>query len=241
MKSVYLSIIIPAYNEARRLPVTLIDIDKRIREMNLESYEILVVDDGSKDKTVEIVKRFMPIMSNLKLIEGEKNCGKGAVVKKGMLEAHGAIRLFMDADNSTTIDQFLTMRPYFEEGAQVVIGSRDIKGAKLDPPQPFYKRVLGNMGNLFIQALVLPGIWDTQCGFKAFTAKAAEDIFLAARVERWAFDIEALALAKKMGYEIREIPVHWVNDLRSRVKLLAYLQVLFETVLIWWRIKKSKK
>ena len=86
------------------------------------------------------------------------------------------------------------------------------------------------MGNLFIQALVLPGIWDTQCGFKAFTAKAAEEIFSQTKVDRWAFDIEALVLAKKMGYEIKEIPVHWVNDLRSRVKLSAYMQVLLETV-----------
>ncbi|OGZ03453.1 MAG: hypothetical protein A2390_00800 [Candidatus Liptonbacteria bacterium RIFOXYB1_FULL_36_10] len=239
MKNVYLSIIIPAYNEAKRLPLTLIDIDKKVREMDLESYEILVVDDGSKDETVEVTKRFLPIISNLKILESEKNHGKGAVVRKGMLEAHGAIRIFMDADNSTTIDQFLTMRPYFEEGAQVVIGSRDVKGAKLDPPQPFYKRILGNMGNLFIQALVLPGIWDTQCGFKAFTAKAAEEIFSQTKVDRWAFDIEALVLAKKMGYEIKEIPVHWVNDLRSRVKLSAYMQVLLETVSIWWRIKRK--
>ena len=239
MKNVYLSIIIPAYNEAKRLPLTLIDIDKKVREMDLESYEILVVDDGSKDETVEVTKRFLPIISNLKILESEKNHGKGAVVRKGMLEARGAIRIFMDADNSTTIDQFLTMRPYFEEGAQVVIGSRDVKGAKLDPPQPFYKRILGNMGNLFIQALVLPGIWDTQCGFKAFTAKAAEEIFSQTKVDRWAFDIEALVLAKKMGYEIKEIPVHWVNDLRSRVKLSAYMQVLLETVSIWWRIKRK--
>ncbi len=239
MKNVYLSIIIPAYNEAKRLPLTLIDIDKKVREMDLESYEILVVDDGSKDETVEVTKRFLPIISNLKILESEKNHGKGAVVRKGMLEAHGAIRIFMDADNSTTIDQFLTMRPYFEEGAQVVIGSRDVKGAKLAPPQPFYKRILGNMGNLFIQALVLPGIWDTQCGFKAFTAKAAEEIFSQTKVDRWAFDVEALVLAKKMGYEIKEIPVHWVNDLRSRVKLSAYMQVLLETVSIWWRIKRK--
>jgi len=239
MKNVYLSIIIPAYNEAKRLPLTLIDIDKKVREMDLESYEILVVDDGSKDETVEVTKRFLPIISNLKILESEKNHGKGAVVRKGILEAHGAIRIFMDADNSTTIDQFLTMRPYFEEGAQVVIGSRDVKGAKLDPPQPFYKRILGNMGNLFIQALVLPGIWDTQCGFKAFTAKAAEEIFSQTKVDRWAFDVEALVLAKKMGYEIKEIPVHWVNDLRSRVKLSAYMQVLLETVSIWWRIKRK--
>jgi len=236
---IYLSVIIPAYNEAERLPITLIDVDKKLQEMDLPSYEILVVDDGSTDGTAAIGERFKSIIAGLKVVGGEENRGKGYSVRQGMLAAQGEVRIFTDADNSTTIDQFVKMQPYFADGAQVVIGSRAIAGAELDPPQPFYKGIMGKLGNLFIQAVVLPGVWDTQCGFKAFTAAAAEDIFRRARVNRWAFDIEALALTKKLGYEMREIPVRWVNDTRSHVKMSSYLQVLVETVKIAMRLKEG--
>lgn len=231
----YLSIIIPAYNEAKRLPLTLVDIDKHLRTSEF-SYEILVVNDGSKDATAEIVERFTHVMENLRLIN-QKNTGKGGAVKHGMLEAKGEIRLFMDADNSTSIDQFAKMIPYFKEGYDVVIGSRDIKGAKLMPPQPWYKRILGNAGNLFIQALLLRGIWDTQCGFKAFTAEATDKIFPLMKISHWGFDVEILTLAKKFGYKIKEIPVVWVNNPFSKVNAFAYVQVLMEVIKIkWWII-----
>ncbi|MEK7163070.1 MAG: dolichyl-phosphate beta-glucosyltransferase [Patescibacteria group bacterium] len=241
----YLSIIIPAYNEAKRLPLTLVDIDKHLREMKFPSasieqtYEIIVVDNNSTDATSEIVERFSHLIKNLKLIKCNV-AGKGATVKKGMLEAKGNIRIFMDADNSTSIDQFSKTIPYFNEGYDVVIGSRDIEGAKLIPPQPWHKRTAGNLGNLFIQFMLLPGIWDTQCGFKAFTEEAAEKIFPLIKISRWGFDVEVLALAKKMNYKIKEIPVVWVNNPFSNVSALAYLQVLWEVVKIkWWIITKK--
>jgi dolichyl-phosphate beta-glucosyltransferase len=237
----YLSVIIPAYNEAKRLPLTLIDIDKHLSKVDY-FYEIIVVDDGSKDATKEIVKRFSHLIKNLKLIDNKENHGKGWVVKQGMLEAKGEIRLFMDADNSTSIDQFSKMIPYFKEGYDVVIGSRDIEGAKMVPPQPWYKRLAGDIGNLIIQALLLPGIWDTQCGFKAFTEEAALKIFPLMKINRWAFDVEALALAKKFGYKIKEIPVVWVNSPFSKVKALDYFRVLWEVLKIkyWIIIDKYK-
>lgn len=234
----YLSVIIPAYNEAKRLPLTLVDIDKHLKNTDF-SYEIIVVDNNSTDATSEIVKRFSHLIENLKLIE----CpipGKGVAVKKGMLEADGKIRLFMDADNSTSIDQFNKMIPYFNEGFQIVIGSRDIEGAKLTPPQPWHKRIAGNLGNLFIQFMLLPGIWDTQCGFKAFTEEAAEKIFPLIKIGRWGFDVEILALAKKFGCKIKEIPVVWVNNPFSRVKASAYIQVLLEVIKIKWWIMNNK-
>lgn len=239
----FLSVIIPAYNEAKRLPLTLIDIDKHLKKVDF-SYEILIVNDGSADETVEVVERFLHIMENLKLIN-QKNTGKGGAVKHGMLEAKGQIRLFMDADNSTAIDQFNKMIPYFsakdgKEGYGVVIGSRDVKGAQLVPPQPWYKRLGGNVGNLIIQALLLPGIWDTQCGFKAFTAEATEKIFPLIKINRWGFDVEILSLAKKFGYKIKEIPVVWVNNPISKVKASAYLQVLWEVVKIRWWLTTGK-
>ncbi len=234
----YLSVIIPAYNETKRLPLTLIDIDKHLKNSDF-AYEIIVVDNNSTDATAEVVKRFSHLIKNLRLIESPK--GKGIAVKYGMLEAKGEIRLFTDADNSTSIDQFNKMIPYFTEGYDVVIGSRDIPGAKLVPAQPWYKRLGGNLGNLVIQFLLLPGMWDTQCGFKAFTESAAEKIFRVIKISRWGFDVEVLSLAKKFGYKTKGIPVVWVNDPFSGVKLTTYFQFLMEVFKIkWWMMNFDK-
>lgn len=233
MAKPYLSVIIPAYNEARRIPKTLVDIDGRLSSETY-GYEIIVVNDGSTDNTAEVIKNFLPSIKNLKFIDNQENKGKGAVVRQGMLEANGNVRLFTDADNSTTIEQFNGMIPYLKDFG-VVIGSRSVSGAKLDPPQPLYRQIPGKIGNFIIQLLVLPGIWDTQCGFKAFTEEAALKIFPIAKIDRWGFDIEALALAKYFGFSIKELPVHWINDIFSHVKASAYLQVLVETLKIrWW-------
>jgi glycosyltransferase involved in cell wall biosynthesis len=236
MEKVYLSVIIPAYNEEKRISNTLLDIDHYLSKQDY-SYEIIVVSDGSKDKTCQIVKKFTDLIKNLRLIDNKENHGKGWVVRQGMLEAQGEIRLFMDADNATTIDHFEKMIPFFEQGYQVVIGSRDKKdaaGAKQAVPQSFLKRQLGNMGNILIQLLAVSGIWDTQCGFKAFQAKAAQDIFSRSQIDRWGFDIEALALARKLGYRIGIIPVNWVNDPDSRVSWRGYLNTFRELFKIKW-------
>ena len=239
----YLSVIIPAYNEAKRLPLTLVDIDKHLSEIGFP-YEIVVVNDGSKDQTAEIVRRFSHLMKNLRLIDNKENHGKGWVVRQGMLESEGAVRIFTDADNSTSIDQFSKMLPYLpspsgEEGKfDIVVGSRDIPGAKLIPPQPWYKRIAGNAGNIIIQILLLPKMWDTQCGFKAFTAESAQKIFSISKIDKWAFDVEALSLAKEMGYKVKEIPVVWVNNPFSKVKLSSYVKFLWEVVKIkWWLVR----
>lgn len=241
----YLSVIIPAYNESKRLPLTLIDIDKYLSGADF-SYEIIVVNDGSKDSTAEVVRRFSHLIKNLRLLNNAENHGKGWVVRQAMLDAKGDVRIFMDADNSTTIDQFSKMTPYLpapsgEKGKYgVVIGSRDIPGAELIPPQPWYKRIAGNMGNIVIQILLLPGMWDTQCGFKAFTAEAAEKIFPICKIDKWALDVEILSLAKKMGYKIKEIPVTWVNNPFSKVKLSGYFKFLIEVFKIKWWLTRGK-
>lgn len=253
MAKPYLSIIIPAYNEAERIPKTLLDMDRRLSGAAYP-YEIIVVDDGSKDNTAEVVTGMAKMVKNLKLIGNAVNKGKGGAVKQGMLAASGDVRIFTDADNSTSIDQFEKMMPYFLAGDasfpgkfpgiapfgtekyDVVIGSRAAKGAVLDPAEPWYRQIPGKVGNLIIQILLLPGLWDTQCGFKAFTEAAAIRIFGASRITGWGFDVETLSLAKKMGYRIKEIPVHWVNDTRSRVNASAYIKVLAETLIIRWRL-----
>jgi dolichyl-phosphate beta-glucosyltransferase len=235
MAQPYLSIIIPAYNEAERIPKTLLDMDKRLSTVDY-SYELLVVNDGSTDATAKVVKNMTKLIRNLKLIDMKDNGGKGGTVRQGMLLASGKIRLFTDADNSTSIDQFEKMLPYFKEGYDIVIGSRTAQGAQLDPPEVWYRQTPGKLGNLIIQVVLgLWGIWDTQCGFKAFTDESAEQVFKISRITGWGFDAEVLALGRKIGFKIKEIPVHWVNDTRSHVKMSTYLKVLLETAKIrWW-------
>lgn len=239
MSKPFLSVIIPAYNESKRLPLTLIDIDRRLSERDYE-YEIIVVSDGSRDETADITERLSHVIKNLRVIANKENHGKGWVVRQGMLAAKGNWRLFTDADNSTSIEQFDKMVPYFKEGYGVVIGSRGIKGAELHPPQQWYKQILGKMGNLFIQILVLWGIRDTQCGFKCFSEEVTEKVFPLMKIDRWGFDVEALVLAKEMGFRIKEIPVRWVNDFRSKVSMGAYISTLLEVVKIrWWLWRKQ--
>jgi len=232
----YLSVIVPCYNEEKTISATLLAIDQYLQKQDF-SYEVLAVSDGSKDKTAQIVEDFKKNLPNLKLINNELNHGKGWVVRQGMLKAQGQIRLFMDADNATTIDHFDKMKPYFDSGADVVIGTRDskdAKGAKQAVAQPWLKRQLGNAGNILIQILAVWGIWDTQCGFKAFSTRAAEAIFSKTKIDRWGFDIEALALAKKLKYKISIVPVYWINNPNSRVNLKAYLMTFKELFKVWW-------
>ena len=135
------------------------------------------------------------------------------------------------------------MWPYFKEGYQIVIGSRDkkdVKGARQAVPQPFLKRQLGNLGNLLIQIVAVSGIWDTQCGFKTFTAKAAKDIFSRCLINRWGFDIEALALARRLDYKIAIIPVNWINNPDSRVSWKGYLRTFVELFKIKWNLMTDK-
>src|SRR3989344_7404293 len=239
---IYLSVIIPAYNEAERLPKTL----RRFQEyfaVQAYSYEILVVNDGSRDDTGVFAKKMMGEIKNLRLIDRGRNMGKGYSVREGMLAAYGKIRLFADADNATDISHFDKMRAFFDSGYDVVICSRDSKdatGAKQAVAQAWWKRMLGNMGNLYIQWMAVPGIWDTQCGFKAFRDYAAEKIFSAAQTNRWAFDVEALALARKLNYKIGIVPANWVNDPRTTVRFSGYLSTLWEVFKISRNIKKGK-
>jgi len=226
-----LSIIIPAYNEAKRLPLTLVDMKKHLDHADFP-YEVIVVDNGSKDSTIDIVLRFEHLWNELRLVECKPK-GKGAAVQKGMAEAKGALRVFVDADNSISIDQVIDAMQYEDKGYDVVIGSRDIEGAKRD--QPLLRKLPGKMGNWFIQLMVLPGLKDTQCPLKIFSERAAEDIFPLIKVKHWGFDVEILALANKMGYKIKEVPANFINDPNSRIKLSSYIEVLWEVCKVrWW-------
>jgi glycosyltransferase involved in cell wall biosynthesis len=241
MAKPYLSVIIPAYNEAERITNTLFDIDKYLSQVEY-SYEIIVVNDASKDNTAVVVDKLIPVIKNLRLIDNTENKGKGGVVAQGMLNAKGNIRLFMDADNSTEIEDFAKLQPFFKDGYKIVIGSRAISGASVELHQPLFRRILGKTGNLFIRIMAVPGVKDTQCGFKAFTEDAADKIFSRLTITRWGFDVEVLAIAKLLGFRIKEVGITWVNDTRSHVSASGYLHVLLEVVKIrfnlWRKIYK---
>lgn len=229
----HLSVIIPAYNEEKRLSETLRSINDYLSQRSYQ-YEILVVDNGSTDRTPQIVKDFAKRIKELKLVEGSSERGKGFAVRKGMLAAKGNFRVFTDADNSTTIDQVEKMWPEFEKGYDIVIGSRDIKGAVLDPPQPWIRSVILGDGFRFYRKIVV-GLWeieDTQCGFKGFTKKAAEEVFPKCSIDDFAFDPEVLVIARKHGYKIKEVPVYWKNDLKSKVRLKSIFDMALDLIKI---------
>ncbi len=239
MQSVYLSIIIPAYNEEERIGKILRRVDAYLKEQVFTA-EIVVVIDGAKDNTARVASDLQAEIVNLRVIDRKENRGKGYTVREGILAAMGEIRLFSDADNSTDISHFDKMKSLFQQNYDIVICSRDKKdaaGATQAVPQSFFKRQLGNMGNLFIQLFAVRGIWDTQCGFKAFRAKAVEQIFSRAKIDRWGFDVEVLALARKFNYRVGIVPAYWINDPKSHVKLSDYVQVLLETLKIWWWLR----
>jgi dolichyl-phosphate beta-glucosyltransferase len=230
-----LSIIIPVYNEEKRIGKTLDEISAYLVGQNYD-YEILVADGGSKDGTKEIVRGKSDTIKNLKLIETQAR-GKGGAVKAGMLAAQGDFRVFTDADNSTPVSQIEKMWPEIEKGFGVVIGSRDVKGAVLDPPQPKFRQFLGDVFKLY-RKIVL-GLWlieDTQCGFKGFTKEATQAVFPKSRIERFAFDPEILILAQRAGYKIKEIPVLWKNDLASTVKSSSIVEMAFDLLKIKWNL-----
>lgn len=235
----YLSWIIPCYNEEKRIKRTLHEVDAYLRSRNFPGgYEIIVSNSASKDRTKDIVQGLMSSIPNLKIINLE-NKGKGYAVKQGMLMAKGDIRLFSDADNSTAPEYFDAMRPLFDRGYDIVISSRDPKdapGASRDIKEQRYRELLGTLGNLVIQIFGVWGVWDTQNGFKALTAKAAGRIFLQSKMYGFSFDIELLALAKKFGYRIGIIPIRWKFDPDSTVTLKAYIQVFVDVFKIRWNL-----
>jgi glycosyltransferase involved in cell wall biosynthesis len=231
----YLSVVIPAYNEAKRIGPTLEAVGNWLSKQTFDS-EVVVVDNRSKDETADVVRSFMGRFPFIRLI-AEQRGGKGYAVQAGMLAATGQIRLFMDADNSTTVDHFEKMRPSLEKGYDVVIGSLAVPGAVVvqGGGEPLWRVVMGKLGNLWIQTFAVPGIWDTQRGFKVFSAKAAADIFPRLTIFGWGFDVEVLAVARTRGYKTAEVPITWNNGPDSRVNVWAYPKTLLDTLKVSWR------
>jgi dolichyl-phosphate beta-glucosyltransferase len=235
---VRLSVVIPAYNEELRLPKTL---RNSIAYLESQPYisEIIVVNDGSTDETERIVREQTPGPVSLRLLSHSDgaNHGKGASVRLGMMEARGSYRLFMDADNSTTLDQVDRFWPFFNRGFDVVIGSRALEDSVIGTHQSKLKEIAGRFGNLVIQKLAVPGIFDTQAGFKMVTAEKARIIFPRITVDRWGYDIEMLVIAQLHGCRIAEVPITWINAAGSKVTIRSYFNVLAEV----WKIRKNLK
>lgn len=233
--SKHLSVIIPAYNEENRIKGTLEAVYNYFLRQDY-SWEVIVISDGSRDRTVEVVSEFISNKPEINLIANTKNHGKGYVVRQGMLEAQGDFRLFTDADNSTSIEQIEKIWPYLiEKEYDVIIGSIEVLGAQINEQAQWYRRVLGKYSKYIIR--VMAGLWsihDTQRGFKLFSAAAARNIFSRTKIDRFGFDIEVLALAKKMSYKIKEVPVIWNNPGDSKVSLKSYFEVLRDLFKIRW-------
>jgi dolichyl-phosphate beta-glucosyltransferase len=211
-----LSVVIPAYNEAERLPETLALV-KDFAERAPFIKEVLVVDDGSTDATVEVVRTMMPRFPQLQVISNEQNKGKGGVVRQGMLAATGDYRLFMDADNSTSIEELAKLLTFIDD-FDVIIGSRYLDRGSIKVKQPWKRRIVSRAGNWIIQRSVLHGIVDTQCGFKLFSARAATEVFQRQTMNGWSFDVEVLTIAKERGFAIKEVPVDWYDAKQSKLR-----------------------
>lgn len=213
----FLSVIIPLYNEEGRV-VNLHHIYKYLSTKKFD-WEIVIVDDGSIDNTKKEVKTMLKshLFKKTRLISYSQNRGKGFAIRKGMFIARGKYRLFTDIDLSTPIEEFNKFLPFLNK-FDLIIGSRKTKGSNLKKRQSRIRENLGKYFTLLSQLILQLEISDFTCGFKCFSKKASEDIFKRQKIERWSFDSEILFIANKLGYRIKEVPVTWIDDPRSKVK-----------------------
>ena len=237
----HISVIIPAYNEEKNIIATLkVTIEYLVNKFK-KDWELIVVDDGSADGTYALTGNFInaspEIRDNLKLLKNERNLGKGAAVRKGMIAAEGAIRLFMDADNSTNMREFDRIAPYFDDSScNIVIGSRKLKSSRIIRKQPLVRRFMSLVHTLIIRLVLGVDISDINCGFKAFKADVAKKIFSSQKIDGWVFDAEILFLAGKFGYALKEVPVEWEHKDTSKVRPLGAALSSLKGI---WEVKKN--
>jgi len=210
------SFIIPAYNESGRIRATLDEILRYSKEQNW-NVEILVVDDGSRDDTPQIIREYGKLHPQIVLLDNPENHGKGFSVRAGMLAARGDVCLFTDADLSSPMTEAHLLFDAIAEGADIAIGSRWLRAELQTERQPLYRQLLGRVFNLVLRFVLGLNYADTQCGFKAFRRDAARRVFLLQKIERWGFDPEILFLARKLGLVVKEVPVTWAHSQGTRL------------------------
>lgn len=234
----YLSIIIPAYNEASRLPATLEKIDNFLTSQPYTA-EVLVIENGSTDSTLQIAQNFAELHPGF-FVFSEKEKGKGRAVRFGMLAAKGKFRFMCDADLSMPVEQISRFLPPQLTGFDVAIGSREAEGA-VRYDEPIYRHLGGRAVNLMIRLFALPGLHDTQCGFKCFQGSVAEDLFIQQTLMGWSFDIELLFLARRRHYRIVEVPIDWYFNQESKVNSVRdAFKMGFDILKMWNNIFKKK-
>lgn len=218
----FLSVIVPAYNEADKIKSSLAAI-KNYFDGNGFKYEIIVIDDGSVDKTLSIAREFSIGEENIKIISNANRQGKGFSVKKGVLETRSEYILISDADLSAPLEEIERLWPWAGVGFDIVIGSRFNfnRNIRTRVEQKLLRRILGLIFNLCVRILVIRGIRDTQCGFKLFRGSSAREVFSTIHIDGFAFDVEVLFLAKKMGYKLKEVPINWKDRSSSKVSSLT--------------------
>ncbi len=227
-----LSVVIPAYNEEGRLPATL----DRVREFlgsGTRSYELVLVDDGSADGTLAVMNAAAERQPNVHVVALPENRGKGRAVAAGVAESSGGLVLFSDADLSTPIEELGKLESALESGADVAIASRALARSEILTPQPGTRVLMGKVFNLLVQgSLLVPGIWDTQCGFKLFRGATARELFRALETDGFAFDVEVLFRARRRGLRIAEVPVRWSHSAPTKVRWRHPVQMFFDLIRI---------
>jgi dolichyl-phosphate beta-glucosyltransferase len=211
-----LSVIVPAFNEERRLPDTLASVMPWLRAHG-RRFEVVLVDDGSTDGTLRIMCDWAARHPEIRIVEQWPNRGKGRALARGVAVSTGTLVLVSDVDFSTPITELPKLEAAIAEGADIAIGSRAKRGARIEHSQPFYRVLMGKIFNLIVQALILPGLWDTQCGFKLFRGEVARDLFSRLSTDGFGYDVDVLYRARRHRLPIRELPVRWRNSPETKV------------------------
>lgn len=240
-----ISVVIPAYNEALRLPSTLDSVHRYLFD-NYGAFEIIIVDDGSQDGTMAVVEEFAKHHDGVRLLAHTPNQGKGYAVRHGMLAATGDVVLFNDADGSSPIEEVARLHEAIKNGADIAIGSRNKPDPQTKVEALPHRKLIGNTFNLIVQTILLPRIFDTQCGFKLFKRAVAQDVFALAQLDGFAFDVEVLFIGRCHGYKIEELAINWKNVEGSKVNVIVdsmkmFLEVLSIRLRSWFGLYKRRE